>query len=139
MKKEIDLYKKILKDHGLKITESRLQILNMLFNAGKPVSVQDITKKLRASDPVTVYRVLEQFTKAGIISMVHVSGDRAHFEYAHTHHHHLVCTGCGKIEEIESCSVSTSERTILKHVPTFAQILSHSLEYFGVCKKCQIV
>lgn len=136
MKKMDDAYPGILRDHGLKVTESRLRIFDILFRSRKPLSVSDVVSALKGIDTVTVYRTLQQFVTAHLASPVHLSHNRAYFEYIHAHHHHLVCTDCGLIADIKECDTSSREKNTLQQAPDFARISSHSLEYFGICKKC---
>ncbi len=127
---------KILKDAKLKITPTRIAVLERLHNSHKPLSVADLMKQLKNIDSVTLYRTLESFADKKIIARILISQDRAHYEFVHHHHHHIVCTGCGAVADIPHCDTDVLEKTALKHAKNFAQISSHSLEYFGLCKKC---
>jgi Fur family ferric uptake transcriptional regulator len=51
------------------------------------------------------------------------------------HHHHLICTDCGEILEIEGCAVEGMEEQVQKK--TRFKILHHTLEMYGVCPECQ--
>ncbi len=128
--------KTLLRTYKLKATVPRAGVLSLLRASKKPLSAQDIIGKLKKIDSVTVYRTLEQFAECGLISRVNISKERAYYEYVHSHHHHVVCTGCGKMEDIKNCATTTSEKTVLKSTKKFAQISSHSLEYFGLCNSC---
>src|SRR5437868_3633705 len=97
---------KVLKNAGLKITQSRLAVLRSFSGDCKPISAENIFKKID-TDLVTVYRTLNSFEKAGIIKKVDLRKDSAQYELAHTHHHHIVCTDCGKTEDFEKCGVET--------------------------------
>ena len=125
----------LLKDSGLKITPARQIIFGAFLKSKKPLSVKELKSKLKNMDEVTIYRNIEQLASVGLISRVAISNERAYFERVHEHHHHIVCTICGTLEDIHDCIVPT-EALVLKKVKGFHKITSHSLEFFGVCKMC---
>ncbi len=54
----------------------------------------------------------------------------------HDHHHHIVCTDCGKTESFKNCDIEKVSEKILRKSPSFKAINEHSLELFGMCKMC---
>ncbi len=125
----------VLRDAGLKATPGRIALVEALAKERKPVSVQQIEKRLKgALNQVTLYRALEALAAAGIVSRVNLEHDHAHYELVvgRPHHHHAVCKNCGHIADIEL----THERFPEKRVPGFARIERYSLELFGVCSSC---
>lgn len=132
-----DQYSDLLHSVGLKATDDRKRILQILERYKKPVSVQDIHKKARRSDIATVYRALDVFKKKGIVRQVNLSDQRRFFEIAtSSHHHHIVCKKCGFVEKIDECVVKDVLLRQLKTCRKFAKITDHTFEIFGVCKKC---
>lgn len=130
-----------LKKAGLKATLPRLKILELLENGdARHMSAEDVYKKLlELGEDVglaTVYRVLTQFESAGLVSRHHFEGGHSVFELNQgTHHDHLVCDKCGKVEEffeetIEKCQNKVAEKLGYK-------ITDHSLYIYGVCPQCQ--
>jgi len=130
-----------LKKAGLKATLPRLKILELLENGdARHMSAEDVYKKLLALGEdvglATVYRVLTQFESAGLVSRHHFEGGHSVFELNQgTHHDHLVCDKCGKVEEffeetIEKCQNKVAEK--LGYT-----ITDHSLYIYGVCPQCQ--
>ncbi len=126
---------KILQESGLKKTETRARMLDFLRKNHRPLSVKDVFTHLKGIDSVTVYRNLEQFAKLGIVNKLALGRDRAYFEYAPVHHHHIVCTDCGTIEELSKCP-APKNMSIPNKTKKFAKISHHSLEFFGICKAC---
>lgn len=126
----------LLKSKGYKITPARLAILETIRKAGSPQSAEDLSKKLRNIDPVTVYRNLAILTKSGLLRQVDLRKDSLYFELADSHHHHIVCTSCEKIEDFENKEIENMLNKIMKKSEKFIKITDHSLELFGVCKKC---
>ena len=102
---------KQLKDAGLKITSPRIKILQYLqMPECQHISAEELYKKLLdQGDEIglaTVYRVLNQFDDAGIVTRHHFEGGKSVFELAHQEHHdHLVCLDCGRVIEFHDASV----------------------------------
>ncbi len=137
MQSELDL-KKIVHDHGYKATPQRLAILSVFSKNHRPFSAEEIYKKLKktGTDLVTIYRTLTSFEKGGVLKRVDLRKDSVQFELAHGHHHHIVCTICGRVEDFDDCDLETVTKKIVSKSAHFKSIREHSLELFGVCRKC---
>lgn len=125
----------VLRDADLKATPGRIALVVALAKERKPVSVQQIEKRLKgALNQVTLYRALEALAAAGIVSRVNLEHDHAHYELVvgRPHHHHAICKNCGHIADIEL----VHEHFPKKRIPGFARIERYSLELFGVCSTC---
>jgi Fur family ferric uptake transcriptional regulator len=94
-----------LKASGLKATLPRLKILDIFQNSAvRHLTAEDVYKILLADNMdvglATVYRVLTQFEQAGLLHRNHFESGKAIFELnAGSHHDHLVCLDCGRVEE----------------------------------------
>src|SRR6185312_2058331 len=94
-----------LRKAGLKVTIPRLKILEILErSATRHLSAEDIYRSLLDSHEdiglATVYRVLTQFEAAGLVTRHHFEDGMAVFELNQgTHHDHIVCLDCGRVEE----------------------------------------
>ncbi len=129
----------LLKQHGLKATAPRGAILGVLAAKHEPLSAQDIYKKLPKKteiDLVTVYRTLASFEKAGIVKRVDLRSDAVLYELNDEHHHHIVCTSCGTVEDFDLCDIGEMAKKIAGHAKRFKTIGDHSLELFGICNAC---
>ena len=126
-----------LKRGGLKTTAARLRLLDIFKHATKPLSVKEIAKLIKGSgvDLVTLYRNVEALEKLGVIKQIRWQNPESFYELSGRHHHHLVCSNCGKIADVEGCKISLNTKQLLKQ-SGFAQINDHSLEFFGLCSKC---
>lgn len=136
MNKEQDL----LKEKGFKVTPTRLLILNA-FSAGcKPINAEDIFSSLKKTkiNLVTIYRTLSSFEEKGILKHVDLHKGSMYYERAEHHHHHIVCKGCGLIESLGDCNEKGLSKNALKKSSKFKVIDQHSLEFFGVCRKCSV-
>jgi len=63
------------------------------------------------------------------------SGEHAYVECAPAHHHHVVCSRCGRTTEIDDAGLSDAVREIGRR--SGYRIESHRLELFGLCPSCQ--
>lgn len=130
----------VLRGGGFRATTSRTQLLLLLEKAGTPLSIQEIVEmwKGKAPDVTTLYRSLTDLNTAGIVRRIDLNTGTAHFEYtpSRPHHHHIVCNDCGKVEEVEHCSISGLEKKLIQTSEHFKSIYSHNLEFFGRCEAC---
>ncbi len=133
------LQEKLLKSHQFKVTPARLEILHILSESQVPLDAEAIFKKLKdkQTNNVTVYRTLTSFAKKGIVRRVDLRKDAVCFELADNHHHHIVCTDCGDVEDVDVCLSAEIQKTISSKSKKFKTITDHSLEFFGQCKKCR--
>jgi Fur family ferric uptake transcriptional regulator len=129
-----------LKKAGLKVTLPRLKILQILENSKQHhFTAEDIYRVLLDSSEdiglATVYRVLTQFEEAGLVVRHRFEGDQSVFELDHGQHHdHLVCVKCNGVEEFVDPLIEKRQQEIAKEAG-FA-ITDHSLNIYGICKKC---
>lgn len=125
----------ILRSAGLRATPQRLALLHALGKAKTPQTAEQLHAKADA-DLVTIYRNLQSLTAAGVVHEVRFKDTSLRYELSHGHHHHIVCTSCGFIEELESCNTSPLDRQTLEISKKFSRVNEHSLEFFGICRSC---
>jgi Fur family ferric uptake transcriptional regulator len=90
-------------------------------------------------DLATVYRSMHLLEELGMVKRYDLGGGIARYELLAEgddgHHHHLVCTRCLEVVEIDECSMRETEQRIA-HRNRFKAV-THRLEFFGVCPACQ--
>lgn len=132
--------KEMLRKAGYRATVGRVRLLEFLQKAGRPLSIRAILdlSKGRRLDQATLYRALESFAHAGLVSRVDLNSGIVQYEFApdKEHHHHLVCTECEKVEDVFGCDQAAFTNRALKRSKEFAQVDAHSFELFGVCRAC---
>jgi len=128
-----------LKSTGLKATLPRLKILDV-FQKGEQrhMTAEDVFRVLleERSDIglATVYRVLTQFEQAGILTRSHFESGKAVYELNEgTHHDHLVCLDCGRVEEFYDAEIEERQHAVAK-TKGFA-IAEHALSLYAHCTK----
>lgn len=130
-----------LRKEGYRITPVRRAILETLIVTKKPLAVENIlaslSKKGLRPNKTTVYRELGMLAEEGLVIEVRLASDRRMYEATSSgHHHHLICTACERIEDVEMKEdLHAHERKIGRD--TSFRVTGHSLEFFGLCKKCQ--
>jgi Fur family transcriptional regulator, ferric uptake regulator len=129
-----------LKNTGLKATLPRLKILE-IFQTGsqRHMTAEDVFRVLlnEHSDIglATVYRVLTQFEQAGILERSHFESGKAVYELNEgTHHDHLICTSCGKVEEFYDAEIERRQQMIAKDKGWILQ--DHAMSLYGLCGDC---
>jgi Fe2+ or Zn2+ uptake regulation protein len=128
----------ILKSAGLKITPTRKAILAVFSLDCKPINAEYIFGKLKTRNInlVTIYRNLDSFERVGILKRLNLDKGSSYYELTGGHHHHhIICTNCGATEEFSARAIEQAIDKIPQS-SLFSAIDSHSLELFGVCKKC---
>ena len=126
-----------LKRAGLKITLPRIKILAILQDpVNQHISAEDVYKILLDNNEeiglATVYRVLNQFDDAGIVTRHHFEGGKSVFELSQKQHHdHLVCLKCGKVVEFEDEIIENRQNDIAKSHDI--KLTNHSLYLYGEC------
>ena len=101
----------LLRKTGLKATKGRVEVLELFFEAGRPLAQMQIMEMLRLKlDRASVYRILNAFAEAGIIHMAYVDGRHRVYELpdkcsGRNCHPHFSCRGCGMTACLEDFHV----------------------------------
>jgi len=128
---------KLLKKAGLKITEPRLTILELMQGRkNEHFSAEDVYKILLEQGSeiglATVYRVLNQFDEARILIRHNFEGNKSVFELAPTEHHdHIICEDCGKVFEFNDSVIEQRQKEISEQYGI--KLKAHSLYLYGKC------
>ena len=130
---------KDLKDMGLKATLPRLKILDLFESSDVRHLTADDVYRVLLNDNIdiglaTVYRVLTQFEQAGILVRHHFESGKAVYELNQgSHHDHLVCLQCGRVEEFFDEEIERRQKKIAKE--RGFEIHDHSLHIYADCTK----
>jgi Fur family ferric uptake transcriptional regulator len=123
-------------DKGLKMTEQRRIIAQVLSGAHDHPDVEEVYRRVSAVDQkislATVYRTLRLFEDSGIIQSHAFGGGRARYEPADddTHHDHLINVETGEVIEFLDEELETLQRAIAKRLGF--RLVDHKLELFGL-------
>lgn len=133
-------FKQALARHGHRLTEARKEVLAALVSAGGHVSADELVVLVRQSGSevgrMTVYRTLDLLTELGLVRPIYQGTGAAHFILlVEGHHHHLVCTGCDSVVELDACLLKDIDGRV--EDSTGFEVRGHLLEIFGLCRNCQ--
>lgn len=123
---------KILSDIGLKCTKQRIKVMEVLYDAKSPLTVEGIYEKTDGMSLSTVYRTLEKLCEKGVIKKNTIQdSDRFYYEMiTDKHRHYAICLGCKSMRYVDICPVHTPEITDFT-------VTGHKLEIYGYCDKCR--
>ena len=132
--------KKIIRDLGLKVTNQRLLILDIVRGGQSHFTAQDIFETVSTRNPdigfATVYRFLRTLSEHSYVTEVRMGGMPARYEWAGKRHHdHLTCTSCAQIMEFENTEIERLQEKVAKQFGF--QLTHHVLELYGVCPTCR--
>ena len=125
-------------------TRLRRTMVETLVRARRPLSVPDILDRAEIPQS-TAYRIITDLGDAGIVRRVAGADDHGRFELAEDlagHHHHLVCAGCGRVDDVDL--MPPLERAIDEAARALArawdfEVLEHRLDLVGRCPECRAV
>ena len=128
-----------LSEQGYRLTPQRMMILSAIENSDDHISAEEIYAQVLTKYPhvniSTVYRTLELLKQLGLVTETDLGGGRVRYHPADKgHHHHLVCTECGAIIDLDESLLASLESTLLREYK-FSADLRH-LAVFGRCANC---
>ncbi|MCC7405701.1 MAG: transcriptional repressor [Bdellovibrionales bacterium] len=134
------LFKRIIREMGLKVTNQRMAILAALTKGRAHVTAQEVYEAIQFEHPeigfATVYRFLRKMTEQGFVTEVRMGGLPARYELTpRRHHDHLTCIQCGRIVEFENSQIETLQAQVAEQHGF--KLTHHVLELYGTCSKCQ--
>lgn len=121
----------------LRMTPARQAVLQAIESWQGSFTVIELFDRARRAHPrlglATTYRTVELLRRSG--SVRPLAGDERHaYVRCHPgHHHHLVCTTCGGVEETELCAAPADEELKRRH--GFSP-QSHEVDIYGLCARC---
>lgn len=123
-------------------TPGRRALVDVLAGASQPLSIPDVLDAEPDVPQSTAYRNLAVLEQAGVVHRIATVGDFARYELAEDlteHHHHLICSSCGAVEDF---TVPASlERTLQRVTAEISddagfRAESHRLDLIGRCASC---
>jgi len=124
---------------GGRRSRRRDRIIEAFFRAGRHVTVEDLTRAVRAGrrgvGGATVYRTLRLLARLGYAREVDFGeGVRRYESSLAAHHDHLICVGCGAVAEFEEPGIEALQDAVARRhgfAPT-----RHRLDIYGYCAAC---
>lgn len=127
-----------LREQGFRLTPQRLAILEVLKNAQDHLTPTEIYQQVSPSMPgmteATVYRTLDFLAGQNLVLVAHLGKGQLVYEYAENDHHHLICSQCGNMVEIEHEQLKDLYEQLSRN--TGYDIHSIHTTFFGLCPEC---
>jgi Fur family peroxide stress response transcriptional regulator len=125
------------KELGLKLTPQRLSILSYLEGNREHPSAEEIYRKVSRKFPTmslaTVYNTLEKLKRQGRLTEITIDPDKRHFDPNLEKHHHLICSKCKRIADIQvEFDLALTEEAIQGF-----EITGSHVEFYGTCPDCR--
>jgi Fur family transcriptional regulator, ferric uptake regulator len=130
-----------LRKRGYRLGAARRAVVETLGAQDCAVTATEIHTGLHAGGRevgiASVYRILDLLVDQGLVQKIDLGGGRAHYEAAHSghqHHHHLVCTECGRVEPFADDELERA----LERIETQAgyRVATHDVLLRGACDDC---
>ena len=134
-------FRQWLAGQGLKLTAVRLAVLEILGVARRALRAGEILEAIRLKrrvNKVTVYRILEDFCRRGIVRRLSLEGRVSHYELAcehHPPHPHFQCSTCREIQCLDPAPLSRMWTELQGPLGNRADHIDIRVE--GLCRKCR--
>ena len=129
-----------LDDAGYRVTDSRRAVIDLICTRDGAFETADLVadarrRKIEAAR-ATIFRTLEILTGLGVVERLDLpNGDHSYVRCdSRAHHHHLVCSTCGRSEDVADGELARLVDEIGQR--NGYRIESHRLELFGTCPGC---
>jgi len=132
-----------LSARSLRYTNARRALVEVLAGAGRPLTLPQLLELDASLTQSSAYRNLAEFTDAGVTNRIFVDEEHSYFELAEdltSHHHHVVCSSCGRIDDFTATGALEAElHRALDEVgaATGFELSTHRLDLVGRCADCR--
>ncbi len=128
-----------LKSKGYRLTEQRLAVWKALRNTTSHPDANWLYEVVRKELPHislgTIYRTLGVLREVGLLQELDYSSSQSRYDGNTKNHYHLICTRCGRIEDLDFPLEEGLEKRAQAH--TEFLIMEHRLEFYGLCPVCR--
>lgn len=123
-----------------RMTEPRRNVAALIADQPGHFAASDLVQAATARDlevgRATIFRTLDVLHELGLVERLDLpSGEHAYVACEPSHHHHVVCSRCGRSEDIDDAGLRPVVRDVARR--TGYRVDAHRLELFGLCPDCQ--
>jgi Fur family transcriptional regulator, ferric uptake regulator len=125
---------------GFRLTGPRRALAELIAQQDGHFTAADLVARVRGRrlgiGRATVFRTLEALERIDAVERIDLpSGEHAYVACARSHHHHVVCSACGRTSDIDDAGLRTVVHEVASR--TGYRVDEHRLELFGLCPACQ--
>ena len=114
-----------------------MAVIGVIASMPGHFTAEALAARVRGVGRATVFRTLKLLVDEGVVCRVLLDDGHLHYRLSRSaHHHHLVCTQCGAIEDFTTCDVAEVIDDLSRR--TGYEIESHWLELYGRCSRCRV-
>jgi len=100
-----------LEARGYRVTPSRRAVIALALAQTGHFTVDDLVTHCRGAGRATVFRTIRLLTEIGVVCRVLFGdGSTRYMVSWRGHHHHVVCTGCGAVQDLDQCAIKDAIR-----------------------------
>jgi Fe2+ or Zn2+ uptake regulation protein len=127
-----------LRDAGLRVTSGRIAILaalERLPHSDADTLHRSLEGDLASISVQSVHNVLHDLTEAGLVRRIEPAGSSSRYELRiNDNHHHIVCTGCGAIADVD-CVHGEAPCLTPSNTNGFT-VATAEVTFWGLCPEC---
>jgi Fe2+ or Zn2+ uptake regulation protein len=125
---------------GYRVTSPRRVVAQLVATHGGHFTTSELESVARSRrlgiSRATLFRALDLLIELGIVERVDLpSGEHAYVACAGSHHHHVICSRCGRTTEVADHGLAEAVTAMARE--SGYRIDTHRLELFGFCRHCQ--
>ncbi|WP_206426609.1 Fur family transcriptional regulator [Clostridium sp. E02] len=143
---EQEKFKHILRTKGLKVTNQRMLILNLMAkHPGEHLTAEELYDLAKQECPeiglATIYRTVQVLVDLSVIDKVRFNDGFARYELGGLtresghHHHHAICSRCGKVYSFRGDLLDTLEQALYDREGFI--VTDHEVKLYGYCRECR--
>jgi Fur family peroxide stress response transcriptional regulator len=137
VKQDPERLRSLLRERGLRVTEPRVAVLAYLASTDRHPTAEEVETAVNAEGQIlsraSVYNVLHTLSRAGLVAGMGSKDGPARYDAHVAPHHHLLCSSCGRVEDVPWADFGIAERGVL---PDGRSVRTLSLTLDGRCAAC---
>lgn len=128
-------------EHGIRLTTPRTELLQVIAGLPNRFTASQFVEAAQQEAPTvgraTVFRTLQLLCEANVLEQVRLADGQSVYVKGHppSHHHHLICSACGRMQNIHSGEVGKLAQSLAAQEGSSA--MDHMFEVHGLCSLCQ--
>lgn len=120
-----------------RLTPQRRAVLESIGSGAETFTLVELYDRARTIEPTlglaTVYRTVDLLRRTGSVRPLTGDGRPTYVRCRPGHHHHLVCTSCGAVEETQLCAAPSAAEVRRRHG---FRAEAHQVDIYGTCERC---